>query len=170
MTFLFGRLNMKFFTIFVLNIFVIFYTANLYAQNIVGWLENITLINQSQQISIESKIDSGADHSSIHAHDIIFFQKGNKDWIRFKTISDYIIEAPFVRNAQIKTKHIGVQDRPVVILEICIGDVRKKIEVNLVDRKHFSKPMLVGRSALSNFLIDPTKTYLLNQDSCIDYK
>lgn len=147
---------------------VTLYTTNLYAQNIIGWLENITLINHSQQISIESKIDSGADHSSIHAEEITYFQKNDINWIRFTTVSNAIIEAPFVRYAQIKTKRVGVQNRPVVLLEICMGDERRKIEVNLVDRKHFSKPMLVGRSALSNFLIDPNKTNLLNQDNCID--
>jgi len=151
-----------------LNLLVTLYTTNLYAQNIIGWLENITLINLSQQISVPSKIDSGADHSSIHAKNIKMFKKGDKDWIRFETISNYVIEAPFVRYAQIKTKRIGVQDRPVVLLEVCISKIKSNIEVNLVNRKHFSKPMLIGRSALSHFLIDPTKTYLLNQESCFD--
>lgn len=157
---------MKLFAILLLNAFVTFYASNLYAQNIIGWLENITLINQGQQLTIAAKIDSGADYSSLHAVEIQTFQKANQDWIKFKTINDFEVEAPLYRYTQIKTKKVGFQDRPVVKLEVCIGDVRRIIEVNLVDREHFSRPMLVGREALSGFLIDPTKTDLLELNSC----
>ncbi|BCN92252.1 hypothetical protein THMIRHAM_00370 [Thiomicrorhabdus immobilis] len=157
---------MNIFAILLLNVFVTFYAPNLYAQNIIGWLENITLINQGQQLTIAAKIDSGADYSSIHAVDIEIFQKVNQDWIKFKTINDFEVEAPLYRYTQIKTKKVGFQDRPVVKLEVCIGDIRRVIEVNLVDREHFSRPMLVGREALSGFLIDPTKTDLLELQPC----
>ena len=60
-------------------------------------------------------------------------------------------------------RHTGnSQMRPVILLRICLGGVRKEAEVNLVDRSRFKYPLLIGRSFLAgDFLIDSDQTYLL---------
>ena len=65
-----------------------------------------------------------------------------------------------LRVAKVK-RHAGkAQERPVVRLGICVGDVLKEVEVNLVDRSRFEYRLLVGRSYLANdFLIDPGARY-----------
>ena len=54
----------------------------------------------------------------------------------------------------------GSQTRPVVVLGVCMGDMYKDIEVNLVDRKGFLYPVLIGRSFLKeNIVVDATLTF-----------
>ena len=165
-TFILVRCNMKLLAILLLNLSLLSYAPILQAQTIVGWLEDITLIINDKKITLPAKIDSGADHSSLHAKEIIYYKKDEQTWIKFTTDKEFVIETLFYKETQIKTKKAGVQSRPVVLLEVCIAGIKRKIEVNLVNRSHFSKPLLIGRSALDGVLIDPTKTHLIKNTDC----
>ena len=154
----------------ILKLSLILYFPIANASSSIGWIEKVPVYLNDQFVTVEAKIDSGADHSSLHAMNIVYVKRNNQNWVKFDTVKGIDVELPLYKETKIKTKMNGYQTRPVVLLDICIGQIKRSIEVNLVNRNHFSKPMLVGRSALSNFLIDPTKTYLLNQDSCADYK
>ena len=145
---------------------MVFYLPASSAQITLGWLEPITIILDSQELSIQAKIDSGADHSSIHASKIKRFEKNNESWVKVTTINELVIEAPIYREAKIKTKLVGFNYRPVILMDICLGGVQRKIEMNLVNRKHFTKPVLIGRSALSGFIIDPNQTQLTRDITC----
>ncbi len=144
----------------------VFYLPASNAQITVGWLEPITIILDSQELSIQAKIDSGADHSSLHATSIKRFVKDNQVWVKFTTVNEFVIEAPLYREVKIKTKLIGFNARPVILLNICLAGIVRQIEVNLVDREHFSKAFLIGRSALSGFVIDPNQIQLTRDMNC----
>ena len=157
---------MKLLSTLLLSFSLIVYFPTSSAQITLGWLEPITIILDSQTLSLQAKIDSGADHSSIHAKHIKRFNKNDEPWVKFTTVNEWVIESPIYREAKIKTKLVGFNDRPVVLLEVCLGGIQRKIEMNLVDRAHFTKPMLIGRSALSGFVIDPNETLLTCEMSC----
>ncbi|WP_321325397.1 ATP-dependent zinc protease [Thiomicrorhabdus sp.] len=158
---------MKLFATLLLNVILLSYAPLSHAQTVVGWLEDITILTNNKQITLPAKIDSGADHSSIHATNIIQYTKNNQAWIKFTTYQNYVIETPFYKETKIKTKKEGFQSRPVILLNVCIAGEKRKIEVNLVNRSHFSKPLLIGRSALKGILIDPNQTHLVKKRSCI---
>lgn len=165
-TFLLDECNMKLLVTLLVSSSLVFYLPASSAQITLGWLEPITIILDSQQLSIQAKIDSGADHSSIHASKIKRFEKNNESWVKFTTVNEFVIEAPIYREAQIKTKLVGFNYRPVILMDVCLGGVERKIEVNLINRAHFTKPVLIGRSALSGFVIDPNETDLTCEMSC----
>ena len=143
-------------------------TTAVYPQTVIGWLETVRIVSGSEQHTIEAKIDSGADHSSIHATNIKRFTHQGEEWVKFSTINNLVFEKQLYRNAKIKTKNQTFQSRPVVWLTLCINGQKRTVETNLVNRKTFSKPLLVGRSALSGFLIDSGKTDLTSQERCRD--
>ncbi len=157
---------MKLLVTLLVSFSLVFYLPASSAQITLGWLEPITIILDSQELSIQAKIDSGADHSSIHAIKIKRFEKNNKSWIKFITVNEFVIEAPIYREAKIKTKLVGFNYRPVILMDICLGGIERKVEVNLTNRKHFTKPFLIGRSALSGFIIDPNQTQLTIEMNC----
>ena len=50
-------------------------------------------------------------------------------------------------------------------MTICLGNKRRTVEVNLVDRDEFDYPMLLGRSALQGIaIVDPSITHLSQPD------
>ena len=132
-----------------------------------GWVERALLFPGG--LAVRAKLDTGAKTSSINAVDEKLYERDGRRWVRF-TLTTHkgqtiLLERPVVRTATIK-RHFGRnQQRPVINLDICIGSVRKTVEVNLVDRTGLNYQLLVGRNFLKDtLLVDPGHTYLLSPD------
>lgn len=133
------------------------------AKGIIGWLEHVTI--ETAGITLEAKIDSGADNSSVHATNISRYEKNGQKWVSYQLTSpegrSVILDSPVIRTTRIKLKTGGYIKRPVVALSLCLDTKRIQANVNLADRGHFEYPLLIGRSTLSQlFLIDVSGTYL----------
>lgn len=134
------------------------------AKSVIGWIEPVSV---NGEMYLEAKIDTGADHSSLHAEQVEEFLRDNQLWVRFRLQDQagklHILERPVVRHARIKRKDINLksQKRPVVEFEICIGKHKKKVDVNLAGRKKYKYKLLIGRSFLrGSFWIDAEKQRL----------
>ncbi|WP_348692598.1 RimK/LysX family protein [Stutzerimonas balearica] len=58
--------------------------------------------------------------------------------------------------------------RPLVSLELCIGDERREAQVNLTDRSHFDYPLLIGAETIRDLqaAVDPAQRYTAGRPSC----
>lgn len=155
-------------------LFLLLYHTPLYAENRMastpaetirlGWLEHARL--EGLPAPIEAKVDSGADHSALHAEQIDYFQNDGQTWVRFTTVQQTTLRKPLLRESRIKQKNAASQLRPVVRFGLCLNDQWREVEVNLVNRSHFKQPLLIGRSALlRGELIDVQQTHL-TQPNC----
>lgn len=129
-----------------------------------GWLEQVTVVDAGGRV--EAKLDTGAEHSSLHATAIERLVRDGGGWVRFSVRladgRDVLLERPLRREVRIKRHDAASQPRPVVRLTLCIGGLSRDVEVNLVDRSAFDFPMLVGRSFLRDqLLVDAGRQYLL---------
>jgi hypothetical protein len=92
---------------------------------------------------------------------------------------DTLYEQPLLGISRIKTRaeegaSIGADseppraERPVVGMQLCIGDQLREAEVNLTDRTHFSYPLLIGAETIRdlNAAIDPAGRYTAGQPAC----
>ncbi|SDH78911.1 retropepsin-like aspartic peptidase RloA [Pseudomonas panipatensis] len=129
---------------------------------------------------LAAKLDTGAKTASLSARDIKRFKRDGETWVRFYLASDTAdrepLERPLARISKIKRRH-GDYDpdedknytaRPVIELDVCLGKVRRTIEVNLTDRSAFQYPLLIGSDALKRFgaLVDPSLKYAAGQPGC----
>lgn len=131
-------------------------------------------------LSAAAKLDTGASTSSLSARDIELFKKDDEEWVRFvlaiKGASDAIIERPLARMSHIKRRADDMSEdddethssRPVIEVELCMGDSKQLIEMNLTDRSSFQYPVLIGSKALKQFkaMIDPSVRYSAGQPDC----
>ena len=129
----------------------------------IGWIERVSVTTEG--LTMEAKIDTGADFSSVHAEALRYFDRDGSRWVEFilrdQDKNPRTLQRPLARMARIKKKTKGYQERPVVMLQICIGDVKQLAQVNLAQRGHFKYPLLLGRNFLrSRFLVDPGEEYL----------
>ena len=137
---------------------------------VVGWVERACI--QSGQLILPAKVDTGAVSCSLHAPDLVEFERDGGKWVRFTIVDgsgkEAVIEEKIVGVRKIK-RHFGqFQDRPVIRLAICVGNVHKTSEVNLVDRTGFEYPLLIGRNFMDDRLIvNPSATYTV-EPSCAD--
>ena len=128
---------------------------------IVGWIEPVTL--GSEGLVVPAKLDTGADTSSLHASDITWSRRPDGDWVAFDVVGKdhrkVRLERKVERVARVKKASGGVQERPVVLLGVCLGNTYQVTEVNLTDRAGFKLPFLVGRSFLAErFAVDASRT------------
>ena len=132
-------------------------------KKIIGWIEWVAITTEG--LTMAAKVDTGADFSSVHAEKVRYFTRGGNQWVEFvlrdRANKPHTLQRPLERVARIKNKTPGYQERPVVILQICVGDAQHPAQVNLAQRDHFKYPLLLGRSFLkSRFLVDASTSYL----------
>ncbi|MDD2942556.1 MAG: RimK/LysX family protein [bacterium] len=134
-------------------------------QQLFGWVEKVAIYPGG--VVLDGKLDTGADHCSLHAKKVKKFKRNGKTWVKFKIKNrdgiQQTFELPTYRRARIKSKGGDSQTRHVVRLGLCLGGHYREVDVNLVDRSNFSLPVLIGRSFLAGeALVDSSKTYTTN--------
>ncbi|MGC8658022.1 MAG: ATP-dependent zinc protease [Desulfomonilaceae bacterium] len=137
----------------------------LFAQDkkIVGWIEKAHITPGG--ITLDAKLDTGADSTSVNALDITKFERDGKQWARF-TIDDkkgkrVTLEREIVGIKKVKRHGCPTQERYVVKLGVCVGDVYSENKVGLVDRRILKYPLLIGRDFMNGRLIpDPSVEYV----------
>ncbi len=132
-------------------------------QQIFGWIEWVSFPDIG--LRLKTKLDTGAETSSLHAMNIVRFKRGGERMVRFDLENPesgevFTVELDLERSVRIREHDGSYQRRPVVEMWICIGSLRMQIEVNLVDRTQFHYPFLLGRSAMKGtVVVDPGETF-----------
>jgi hypothetical protein len=128
-----------------------------------GWLEQVGI--NSGGLHLVAKLDTGAKTTSLGYDEIAFFQREGRRWVRVsitnKKDKTVVLEKKVIRMVTIK-QHIGEtpQQRPVIMLGICLKDIYKEVEVDLMDRTGFNYSLLIGRNFLADdFVVDPAKKF-----------
>ncbi len=114
-----------------------------------GYIETASV----EGLSFAVKLDTGADVSSMHAEDIRLYKKDGKQMVDFVYRNAQGDKKSFtrqvVRMMTVKAKHgEKANHRPVVKMEVQLGDIRKTIKVNLQDRSRFEYSMILGKNFL----------------------
>ncbi len=135
-----------------------------------GWIEKARIFPGN--LVMNAKLDTGAESASIHAENVKRFERDGEHWVKFIVIDDTGTQKTLTRKihriVQIKRHNAEPAKRPVVLMDICIGNIRKTAEVNLADRENYEYSLLIGRMFLANnFIIDPSSKHLL-QSKCHD--
>jgi hypothetical protein len=143
-----------------------------------GRYENISVPEIGK--TFKAKMDTGALTASLSAKDIELFQRDGDDWVRFRLATtgagNKVYEHKVSRISKIKSRAEGDEEdedvdpvkRPVIDLELCLGDKKRTVEVNLVDRSHFNYPLLIGAKALREFdaAVNPARRYTADKPDC----
>lgn len=117
-------------------------------------------------LKLRARVDSGATTSSLHAADIVRFERDGDNWVRFTTWANgeaepVTLELPVSRRLRIKSKTEAVDRRVTVEVNMSLGDVTQRVEVSLVDRGDFNYPVLIGRNFLRDVaVIDVSRTFI----------
>ena len=137
----------------------------------VGWIETVNI----NGVALKAKIDTGADNSSLNVKKSTVYRKNGSRYIRFNVTNkmghSIVVDQPIIKYIRIKKKtRNGTQQRPVIMLRICLAGITRKIMVNLVDRSRYKYELLIGRSYLVNhFIVDPSLKFIAN-NSCVTSK
>lgn len=135
----------------------------------VGWVEHVLVL--PEKLTLKAKLDTGAQTTSVGASDITRFEQHGRPWVRF-AITDRlgnaaVLERPVVRTLKVKRSGSEDENRPVVLLALCLGGEFRDEAVTLSDRSNLLYTLLVGRSAMAGrFIVDSSRKYTAKQ-GCI---
>ncbi len=131
---------------------------------IIGGIERVEVDDTG--LTVKARIDTGAKTSSLHAEELVEFERDGKTWVRFKfdpgeKTPAVTIEKPVVRKVRIKQHLDDYQRRYVIKLRLRMGELEEIIEVSLSDRSDFEYPILIGRNFLTdNAVVDVSKQFV----------
>lgn len=139
---------------------------------IIGRVEEVKINNSD--FTIQAKIDTGAENSSLNAGDIHLSRRGDEKWITFEITNkdgkSLTLERKIIRFVRIKRKEASTQQRPSIELDICLAGVLKKVEVNLVNRSNFDFQMLIGRSFLKGGFVVDVEQIFTHKPECQSHR
>ncbi|MGO2932910.1 ATP-dependent zinc protease family protein [Microbacterium sp.] len=138
-----------------------------HSNTLTGWREWVSLPDAGVDW-IKAKIDTGARTSSLHAFDVVEFEREGEAWVRFRvnpwqdTNADAtIVECPIHDRRAVRSSSGHAQERLVVLLAIRLVDQLIVSEVTLSKRDEMGFRMLIGREALRRgFIVDPARSFL----------
>lgn len=148
------------------SLFLPMFSIPVESKEIIGWLEMIRVYPGN--LKLRAKMDTGAKGSAINVHNLKKFDREKAAWVSFElrdnskrtTAKQIYIEKKIIDTIKIKRKGGGLEERPVVNMEICLGGIHKEITMSLVDRSNFNYQILIGRRDLKNdFIIDPSAIF-----------
>lgn len=132
---------------------------------ILGWRE-LVLFSDISNTVLRAKVDTGARTSSLHVERQWRTIERGAPFVAFdikpKRSSDLVVHGllPFLDERMVSDSGGHKLLRPFVSAAVEFGGVSRLIEINLADRKNMLFSMLLGRSALSGFLVDGDRSFL----------
>ncbi|MCB0356047.1 MAG: ATP-dependent zinc protease [Bdellovibrionales bacterium] len=135
-------------------------------KGILGWREIIAIPTLGiKQINV--KVDTGAQTSALHVTNLKVKKRGRTKFAYFRVHPKQKSSLPIIETKakikdfrRIRSSNGIVSERPVIDVDIVIGQNKFQIELNLVNRDLMGYRMLLGRSAMKGrYLVDSGKSY-----------
>ncbi|MGS0681927.1 ATP-dependent zinc protease family protein [Shewanella sp. 125m-7] len=131
-----------------------------------GAIENVYI--DELKASFDTRIDTGAESSSLDARNIILFERDGSQWVRFDVFTQgdkqpaQTFESKVERFVRIKQDVDENSDRrPVIHAHLQIGPYKAETDLNLSDRSNLQYPLLLGRKFMQDIaVVDVGQTYI----------
>ncbi|WJN59281.1 ATP-dependent zinc protease [Pseudomonas sp. SO81] len=135
--------------------------------SVIGLREWINL-PELGMIGLRAKIDTGASTSTLHASDIVPFERDGVRWVRFTAHFGTLVqrrhpcEAKVVTVKTIKSSNGQAQTRYVISTTLTLGDRSWPVDFTLACRKTMRYRVLLGAHALvdGQLVVNPALTYV----------
>jgi len=117
-------------------------------------------------VTYTARIDSGATGNSIHATNIVRFERDGERWVRFELdrVDDkpIIMERQVVRQVRVRQVESNeLSRRLVVMMTMTIGSMTEQMEFSLNDRSDMGHSVLIGRNFLrNNAIVDVSQEFI----------
>jgi hypothetical protein len=133
-----------------------------YDKVVLGEVEKVYF--PAHKLMLDARIDSGAKRSSMHAENIVPFERDGKNWVHFEMLNKknerIQVKKEVVKTIKVKRHMQKGQERYVVKMRLNISSLSYLVELSLTDRGQYEYPVLVGRNYLKgNAIVDVSKKY-----------
>ncbi len=122
-------------------------------------------LGNGEMRAVDGRVDTGARTSSMHASNILVFEKEGVQWVRFDFEEYEGLEARLWKQKYVRSSNGKKQSRYFIKTKIEFANGKKyPITMSLTDRSKMKFPVLLGRRLLAGkFLVDVGKMFLLGK-------
>ena len=135
----------------------------------IGWREWVSL-PELGIARLKAKVDTGARTSALHAFAVTPFEQDGNLWVDFAihprqrhTEPSVACRWPVTDQRIVRDSGGHEEERYVIRTAVCVGNDRHEIEITLTDRDNMGFRMLIGRTALGSYVVDPSQSFLLGK-------
>lgn len=122
---------------------------------IVGALEKVWV--SPPGVAVVARMDTGAESSSVHAANLVEFERDGESWVSF----DWDVDGKKIKLERAVKRYVRVYQqadtegsrRPIVELRIRIGNLEDTFEFSLADRSHLENKFILGRNLLADVAV-----------------
>ena len=140
---------------------------------LVGWREWVLLEGLDCPVPINTKIDTGAATSALHASKLERVERNGEPWVEFTlrplqrtSRKSMRVAAPMIDERRVRSSNGKSELRPVIETTVGIGDRHWGVQFTLTRRDSMGFWMLLGRRALrSRALVDVSGSYLTSSQA-----
>jgi len=132
---------------------------------VVGELERVWL--DPPGLSLNARVDTGAFSNSLHAENLVEFERDGDDWVRFHISGSENSTRDQVERKVLRWVRVFQQAdkdgsrRPIIKMRMLLGDVAENYEFTLADRSHLEYQVLLGRNFLTDIaLVDVGRQFV----------
>lgn len=134
---------------------------------LLGWREILSIPTLGIK-EIRAKVDTGARTSALHVTDLKMKKRGRTLFAYFRIHPKQKTKFPIIESKakvvefrRITSSNGISSERPVILVDIVLGQNKSQIELTLVNRDMMGYRMLLGRTAIKDrYLVDPGKSFL----------
>ncbi len=139
-------------------------------RTLIGWREWAGLPDLGVA-AVKAKVDTGARSSALHAHDLLAYHRGGRQFVSFEvhplqrgSAGAVRARAEVVDMRSVRSSSGQVELRPVIRTRLALAGQEFEIELTLTRRDEMGFRMLLGREALRRmFLVHPGRSFLLGK-------
>lgn len=142
--------------------------GEIYSGTVLGRTENIQLL--SGDTLLKAKLDPKLAQTVMDVVILKTFEQNGKEFITYSVTSEkndtkeFTKAVKFWKNVNSSTGK--EKRRPVVTVELCLGNKRIRGDVSLANKVHFLYPIVIGSNMLKNtVIVDASKEYT-TEPSC----
>ncbi|MEL7937894.1 MULTISPECIES: ATP-dependent zinc protease family protein [Pseudomonas] len=130
-----------------------------------GWVEQARLMPEN--VLLKVRLDTGVQTSVMDARNLVRIRKNEQRWVQYDILVKDVasgqvqrlpFERPIERTLKVRGAN-GIEHRPVVSMDLCLGDKVYREQFALTDREGSDYPVLLGRRSLEHLgAVDVSKT------------
>jgi hypothetical protein len=139
------------------------------ARAALGWREWVALPDLGIP-AVKAKIDTGARTSALHTFDLEPYRSGGQLRVRFaihplQRRTDIVLrcDTGVIDHRRVRDSGGRSEMRYVIATTLVMGEARRRVELTLTSREDMLFRMLVGRTALAEFLVSPRESFRLGR-------
>lgn len=134
-------------------------SKEIYSGEVMGVMEKI-LISDDIGSPLVAKLDDTTEITVLDVDIINEFEKEDKEFVTFKVTSGSLNERTFTKEVVRRGAVDKSSRRPIVMMEICLGNRIIEAEFNLADDEHLLYPVIIGNNILKDrIIVDKSKEY-----------